>query len=80
MLVLTRNRFESIHIGNGVVIKIIDTGRKSVKIGITAPSDVRILRSELCPELATGPLKEELAARALKTRAVTAPSLQAEVA
>ena len=48
MLVLTRKRDEVIHISDGIVIKIISTGRSTVKIGIQAPGDVRILRGELC--------------------------------
>ena len=50
MLVLTRKRSEMIQIGDNIVLKIIQTGRNSVKIGIEAPSDVRVLRAELCEE------------------------------
>lgn len=48
MLVLTRRRSETIRIGDQIVVKVIQTGRKTVKIGIDAPADVRVLRSELC--------------------------------
>lgn len=48
MLVLTRKRSEKIHIGDNIVIKVIKSGRNSVKIGIEAPDDVRVLRAELC--------------------------------
>ncbi len=47
MLVLTRKATETIKIGDNVVIKIICTGTKSVRIGIEAPDNVRILRGEL---------------------------------
>jgi len=47
MLVLTRNRSEMIQIGDSVVIKVIETGNRSVKIGIEAPDNVRVLRAEL---------------------------------
>jgi len=47
MLVLTRKAMETIKIGDNVVIKIICTGGKSVRIGIEAPDNVRILRGEL---------------------------------
>ena len=47
MLVLTRKRFESIRIGSDVFIKVIRTGRSTVKLGIEAPDHVRILRGEL---------------------------------
>ena len=47
MLVLTRKQSETIHIGDDVVIKIIQTGRGSIKIGIEAPTSIRILRGEV---------------------------------
>lgn len=50
MLVLTRKNAETIQIGDGILIKVIKTGRGSVKIGIEAPSDVRVMRGELCEE------------------------------
>lgn len=48
MLVLTRKRSEMIQIGDDIVIKVIKTGRTTVKIGIDAPDHVRVLRAELC--------------------------------
>jgi carbon storage regulator CsrA len=53
MLVLTRKPMETIKIGNDVVIKVICTGTKSVRIGIEAPESVRILRGELAEYPAT---------------------------
>lgn len=47
MLVLTRKPAEMIKIGDDVVIKVIKTARGAVKIGIEAPSDVRVIRGEL---------------------------------
>ena len=47
MLVLTRKPAEMIHIGNDIVIKVIKTARGTVKIGIEAPDDVRVIRGEL---------------------------------
>jgi carbon storage regulator CsrA len=47
MLVLTRKKLQTIHIGEHIVVKVIQTGRKSVKIGIEAPGNVSVLRSEL---------------------------------
>ncbi|MDB4680148.1 MAG: carbon storage regulator [Planctomycetaceae bacterium] len=49
MLVLTRKRNEMIRIGDDVVIKVIKTGKGAIKIGIEAPSNVRVLRAELPP-------------------------------
>jgi len=50
MLILTRKRSETIQIGDTISIKVIKTGRSTVKIGVTAPSNVRVLRGELCDE------------------------------
>lgn len=47
MLVLTRKRSERIRIGSDIVITVIHTSSGSVKLGIEAPSDVRVLRAEL---------------------------------
>lgn len=47
MLVLSRKLNESIVIGQGVVIQIVDIGHGKVKVGITAPPDVRVMRAEL---------------------------------
>jgi carbon storage regulator CsrA len=47
MLVLTRKKSEAIRIGNDVFIKVIRTGRSTVKIGIEAPASVRVVRGEL---------------------------------
>lgn len=47
MLVLTRKAAETIRIGESVVIKVIRCGRSSVKIGVDAPSSVRVIRGEL---------------------------------
>lgn len=50
MLVLTRKPAETIHIGEGIVIKVIKTGKGTVKIGIEAPANVRVMRGELVVE------------------------------
>lgn len=47
MLVLTRKPAEIIRIGNDIVIKVIKTGKGTVKIGIEAPANVRVMRGEL---------------------------------
>lgn len=50
MLVLTRKRSETIQIGDDIVVKVLKTGKRTVKIGIEAPKHVRVLRAELCEE------------------------------
>jgi carbon storage regulator CsrA len=47
MLVLTRKKSEAIRIGENVFVKVIRTGRSTVKIGIEAPANVRVVRGEL---------------------------------
>lgn len=48
MLVLTRKKSEMIQIGETIVVKVIHTGKNTVKIGIEAPNELRVLRAELC--------------------------------
>ena len=47
MLVLTRKKFETIRIGDDIVVKIVQCGRGRVKLGIDAPANMRVLRGEL---------------------------------
>ncbi len=47
MLVLTRKRDGVIRIGENIVIRVIRTGKSSVKIGVEAPADIRVVRGEL---------------------------------
>ena len=51
MLILTRKKDESIVIGEGVIIQIISIEEGRVKIGIEAPSDVEIYRSEVLEKI-----------------------------
>ncbi len=50
MLVLTRKPAETIRIGEDIVIKVIKTGKGTVRIGIEAPASVRVMRGELVEE------------------------------
>lgn len=49
MLVLTRKKNESIMIDGGIVIEILQINRDQIRIGVTAPSEVKVLRGELRP-------------------------------
>lgn len=51
MLVLSRKPNEKIRIGKDIVISIVSVSESQVKIGIDAPSDVKILREELYSNL-----------------------------
>jgi carbon storage regulator len=73
MLVITRKQSELIQIGEEIIVKVVQTGRGSIKIGIEAPSHVRVLRGEMSAELA-------LAAGTLQRTAPTHRILAAEAA
>ena len=47
MLVLSRHRDESIQIGDGVTITIVDIRGDKVRIGVEAPQDMQIHRREV---------------------------------
>ncbi len=47
MLVLTRKAQEKIQIGDNIVLTILRVKGQAVRVGIEAPRDVRVLRSEL---------------------------------
>lgn len=49
MLVLSRKVEEQIRIGNDITITLVGIDRGKVRIGIEAPRDVIIMRSELLP-------------------------------
>lgn len=49
MLVLSRKLNQSIVIGSNVKIQVLKISGSTVRIGIEAPSDVKILRGELAP-------------------------------
>jgi carbon storage regulator len=48
MLVLTRKSEETIILDGRVVLKILRIKGATVRVGIEAPADVRIMRGELC--------------------------------
>jgi len=52
MLVLTRKQSQRVFIGNDTIIEVLETRSHSVKLGITAPEQVKVLREELRSTLA----------------------------
>lgn len=50
MLVLTRKIDESVKIGDDIVIKIVRIDHDKVKIGIVAPDNVPVFRTEILKE------------------------------
>lgn len=57
MLVLSRRESERIHVGDSIVVTVVKLSGDRVRIGIEAPADVLVLRSELEPRAAVRPLK-----------------------
>lgn len=47
MLVLSRHREESVHLSDSIVVQVLAIKGDRVRLGFTAPQDVRIVRSEL---------------------------------
>jgi len=47
MLVLTRRPGESIELGNGVTITFIAAHGRRIRVGVTAPQSLKIVRHEL---------------------------------
>ena len=52
LLVLTRRRGESIQIGSDITIRVLDVKGGQIRLGIEAPKDSNIVRTELLPEQA----------------------------
>ena len=57
MLVLTRKQDETIVIDGRIKVKVIRIRGKTVRIGITAPAEIAIRRSEL--SVLAGPVAKE---------------------
>ena len=76
MLVFTRKRNQAIVIGDGIEIRILRVGRDGVRIGVSAPPEVRVHRKEIyeivgaanISAAATRPAKVERVAERLRTR------------
>ena len=51
MLVLTRRIGEEIVIGDDIVLKVLEVHGRKVRVGLTAPRDVAVLRQEICDRL-----------------------------
>ena len=47
MLILTRKKNETIHIGEDILITIVRVSGSSVRIGVSAPRELPVLRIEL---------------------------------
>ena len=52
MLVLDRRIQEGLWIDGQIYVKVLSVGRKRVKLGIEAPTGMKIVREELASEMA----------------------------
>ena len=76
MLVITRKRNQAIVVGDGIEIRVLRIGRDGVRIGVTAPSHVRVHRQEIYEMVCAAnlsaaemrPAAVEQAARKLRAR------------
>ncbi len=62
MLVLSRKLNQSIHIGDGISIRVVRIKGNSIQLGIDAPQDVHVVRSELLQRDASESASAELMA------------------
>lgn len=70
MLVLTRKAGEAVRIGDDIEIMVVEILGNAIRLGIEAPREVRVLRSEL---EGTEPLRKETAS-AVETPAHQRPA------
>ena len=47
MLVLSRKCTETIHIGDNIVVTVLEISRNRVRLGIAAPPGIPVMRTEL---------------------------------
>ena len=62
MLVLSRKLNQSIHIGDGISIRVVRIKGNSIQLGIDAPKDIHVVRSELLERDARQPASTDLLA------------------
>jgi carbon storage regulator len=51
MLILVRKVQQGIWIEGDIWVKVLSVDRDRVKLGITAPGDVKVMRQELCVDI-----------------------------
>ena len=53
MLVLSRKRSESIQIGDDIVVTVLESRGSTVRLGIDAPKEIPVHRTELLKAIST---------------------------
>lgn len=74
MLVLSRKEGEGIRLGDGIELEVVSISKGVVRLGIKAPKDVLILRSELAKAV-----EATNKAASLKGDDMTLPSLSSRL-
>lgn len=59
MLVLTRKPNQSIMIGDNIEVSVLSVVGEKVRIGINAPQDIPVFRTEIYVELEQGEAREQ---------------------
>ncbi len=76
MLVLGRREGDSILIDGGIRIVVVACDRQGVRLGIEAPSDVKILRGEIADQVASENQRATVAANPAWLTTLSAPAPQ----
>jgi len=63
MLVLSRKAGEKIHIGDNIVLTIVEVRGNKVRLGLVAPADVAVHREEVFEAIKASQANAEVAAR-----------------
>lgn len=79
MLVLSRKATQQIQIGDNIVVTIVQVKGQGVRIGIEAPDDVRIVRSEIAERPADAEPAKAASDKATVDRARPRPKPRANV-
>jgi carbon storage regulator len=61
MLVLSRKTGERIQIGGGIELEVLAVQGSRVKLGITCPREIPVVRAELSERLSTDAIQRHLA-------------------
>ena len=77
MLVLTRRTQQSIVIGDGIVITVLDIRGDQIRLGIRAPRDVPVYREELLTAVGESNLSAVLGADGTGATLPAAPAPEA---
>lgn len=77
MLVLTRKIGEKILIGDDITLTVVDIGSGRMKLGISAPPEYRILRSELVFDFEPTADADDAEMRSFRTGAARPPRRRA---